>query len=112
MFLIQLINTLVCISPAGFEILAAGKAALWIRQVSDELRAAAYLFPSVSSSNTVDSGEPDYVFTRLSIPDFIYLRIFVRQNQATIHLTAKIYPCVKSGRVFWASRLAGIHKYP
>lgn len=90
-FMIQLINTLVTISPAGFEILTAGKQkpALWILQVSDYLRAAASLLPYVSSSNMVDSGEPDYVFTRLSIPDFIYLRIFVRHNQGTINLTAK-----------------------
>lgn len=86
-------NTLILVSirPAGFEMLTAGKekAAPWILRVSDHLRAAASLFPHVSSSNTVDSGEPDCVFTRLSIPDFIYLRIFVRQNRATIYLTAK-----------------------
>lgn len=50
---------------------------------------AASLFLWISSSNTGDLGEADYVFTRLSILDFIYLKICVHRNEGAIYLTAK-----------------------
>lgn len=78
-------------------ILIAGneKPGLWILAVHttagcDYLRQPRPYFPASHPATRGDLGEPDYVFTRLNIPDFIYLRIFVRRNEGTIHLTAKL----------------------
>lgn len=90
-------------------ILTAGneKPGLWILAVyttagCDYLRQPRPYFPASHPATRGDLGEPDYVFTRLNIPDLIYLRIFVRPNEGTIHSTANIDPHFTSGRSFWA----------
>lgn len=55
---------------------------------SDYLRQPRLHFPASHPETRGDLGEPDYVFTRLSILDFIYLRIFVCRNEGTIYSTA------------------------
>lgn len=65
----------------------------------------ASLFPRISSSSSRDLEERDYVFTRLNILDFIYLRTFVGGNDGYDLLDCKINPHLTTGRSFWAFRL-------
>lgn len=63
--------------------------AVYTTACSDYLRQPRLYFPASHPATRGDLGERDYVFTRPSILDFIYLRIFVCWNEGRIYVTAK-----------------------
>lgn len=108
-FMRQLINTLVSISPAGFEILTAGKQkpALWILQVSDYL--CVFISLRLIQQHGGFGGAGLCVYTP-EHPGFHLSEDLSSSEPGYDLFDCKIDLCLKSGRVFWASRLAEIHK--